>query len=330
MRTMRRIRTFIEILYRQFINDLKINIVILCTLIITFSFIFLICNVIIDKYSEYGNMNEAMRTYEIRPSGSNSVKSFDSILNELEQKGIEKITYVNLTVKNSEVHRLNLVFDNKRANLNLYIPSPIEGRDFNNNELAGQNVIILSQDDYSKFYMNYTVGDIIRFVDNDFKLIGIHKEYSMIPYNTLLNISKNNENSFRLNEAFILLKERLDKKELHTIIKSAKSRANHDANYKITTSSSWMLDSIIHNISGSVIAGLVALTLCTFNILNLVKVIQFRNKSLVAIYRVLGYENKYIILNFITIIMILILISVISGIYLSNLLNPVIKEMMSI
>lgn len=334
MVTMRRIRTFIEMLYRQFINDLKINIVILCTLILTFSFVFLISKEVISKFSEYGDLSEAVRTYEVRFSGANSVEAFNSILKEFKKKKIDQITYINLTVKNNDLRHINFCFDTQNAylNPNNMVKKIISGRDFSKSELEnGLNAIILSQKDYSKYYRDYNVGDIITFAGHDFELIGISKDDSkkigsVLPFSTILKYKE----LFRINEAFLTLTERLSKKEIRELINSAKNGLNDDVEYRITTSSSWVIESLVKNISGSIIAALIVILLSTFNIINLIAIIRLRNKRVMKIYKNLGYEDKYIIFNFVTILFILTAISIFAGIYLSRLFGPVIKAIIPI
>ncbi|WP_106766477.1 ABC transporter permease [Paenibacillus faecalis] len=327
---MRRIRTFLEMLFRQFVHDIKINIVILCTLTFTFTFLFLISAAMMAKLSEYQDLNEAARTYEIRFSGAHSVQSFHSILNEFKQKKIEKITFMYVTVTDSALHRLNPRFDDKDAYLNPRntAKSMISGRAFSESELEhGSNVIILSKTDHVNHYENYKVGDTIPIADLDFTLIGISKDDrekvgSLIPYSTILKYKE----KFRVNEAYITLEEKASKKEIRQIVKSAKSKLDYDTEYRITTSSSWKLKSMLKHISGSVIAALIVSVLCIFNLMHLVKIILLRNKTVMNIYRNLGYEHKYIVLNFAAILFLLTCSSIVAGSYLSHFIGPVIQE----
>lgn len=333
---MRRIRTFLEVLSRQFINDAKINVIILCTLILTFSFVFIISGDIVSKFLEYGKMNVAVRTYEIRLAGANSVESYDSIFKEFINKRIEKITHLNLSAKNSVIRHFDVAFDHQHTNLYPHTNNTIIlGRNFSNSELLyGLNVIILSQKDYSKYYSNYKLGDIVQFADYDFRFIGIHNEDKIsgpiIPYNTVLKLSKGNENNFRVNEAFILMEERLNKKEIRAVVRSAKNHLNYDTDYQITTSSSWMKDSILKNTSGSVISAFIVIVFSSLNIINLLRIIHFRNKNVMKIYRVLGYEDKYIAFNFIVILVVLTIISVILGSYLAGPIGSYIKQITAV
>ncbi|WP_164515115.1 ABC transporter permease [Paenibacillus lentus] len=331
---MRRIRTFLEILYRQTISDRKINIVILCILTLAFSFLFVISQEVIQKFTEYGELDEGARTYEISFSGINSVKSFDVILKEFSSRNIEKIKHINLTVRNNGIFHLDLIFSSNYKDI--YPQSMenriIQGRNFSENEIdAGEDVIILSQSDYSEFYSNVSLGDRIDFSGYDFELIGIsrddNKTSSVIPYNTILKISQYNNNPFRMNEAFLTLEERLSKKEIRKMIKAARNNDLNDANIQIKTSSSWMMVSIMENISGSVMASLVVIFFCVLNIFKMIKILHLRNKNTMMIYRNLGYENLYIILTFVVEIFILFMISISVSHYISIHLGSIIKSM---
>ncbi|WP_110932633.1 ABC transporter permease [Paenibacillus bouchesdurhonensis] len=331
---MRRIRTFLEILYRQFISDRKVNLVILCILTLAFSFLFLISKEVIQRFAEYGELNESVRTYEIRFSGINSVKSFDFILKEFSSNNIEKIKHINLSIRNNEISHLDLIFTSNYRDL--YPQSMgnriIQGRNFTENEIdTGEDVIILSQSDYSEFYSNYNLGDVIDFSGYDFELIGIsrddNKTSSVIPYSTILKISQYNNNPFRMNEAFITLEERLSKKEIRKMIKAAKNNDLNDAEIRIITSSSWMIVSKLENISGGVMASLIVIFFSVLNVFKMIKILHLRNKNIMMIYRNLGYEDVYIILNFVVEIFILIMISIIVGNYISIHLGPIIKSM---
>lgn len=329
---MRRIRTFLEILYRQFISDKKVNMVILLTCTITFFFVFIISKEIYAKFSEYGDLDEGIRTYEIRPSGKNSVQLFNSVLNEMRKRNIEKIQSINLTIKNSEIKRINISFDDGVSHLDPQNMSHIilEGRYFNINELeTGVNVIILSLNDYTEYYNNYNIGDSILISGYEFRLIGISKEEdkeigSIVPYKTILKLSEDPDHPFRVNEAFITLKERISKREIRDMIKKANSISEND-HTRITTSSSWMVGSILNNISGSVIAAFIVILLCILNLIKMVNILNLRNKYKMKIYLNLGYEKKYIVMNVVAEVSIIVFISIVIGIYLSSRLAPIIK-----
>ncbi|WP_055107923.1 ABC transporter permease [Paenibacillus ihumii] len=331
---MRRIRIFSEILYRQFISDRKINLVILCILTVAFSFLFLISKEVIQRFAEYGELDEGARTYEISFSGFNSVKLFDSILKEFSSKNIEKIKHINLTVRNNGIFHLDLTFSSNYKDI---YPQSIEnriiqGRNFSENEIdAGEDVIILSESDYYEFYSDVSLGDTISFSGYDFELIGISSDdyntRSVIPYNTILKISQYSNNPFHMNEAFISLEERLSNKEIREMIKAARNNALNDVSIQIKTSSSWMIVSIMENISGSVMASLVVTFFCVLNIFKMIKILHLRNKSTMMIYRNLGYENIYIILNFVVEVFILFMIAIFVSHYISIHLGPIIKSM---
>lgn len=331
---MRRIRIFSEILYRQFISDRKINLVILCILTVAFSFLFLISKEVIQRFAEYGELDEGARTYEISFSGFNSVKLFDSILKEFSSKNIEKIKHINLTVRNNGIFHLDLTFSSNYKDI--YPQSTenriIQGRNFSENEIdAGEDVIILSESDYYEFYSDVSLGDTISFSGYDFELIGISSDdyntRSVIPYNTILKISQYSNNPFHMNEAFISLEERLSNKEICEMIKAARNNALNDVSIQIKTSSSWMIVSIMENISGSVMASLVVTFFCVLNIFKMIKILHLRNKSTMMIYRNLGYENIYIILNFVVEVFILFMIAIFVSHYISIHLGPIIKSM---
>lgn len=331
---MRRIRIFSEILYRQFISDRKINLVILCILTVAFSFLFLISKEVIQRFAEYGELDEGARTYEISFSGFNSVKLFDSILKEFSSKNIEKIKHINLTVRNNGIFHLDLTFSSNYKDI--YPQSTenriIQGRNFSENEIdAGEDVIILSESDYYEFYSDVSLGDTISFSGYDFELIGISSDdyntRSVIPYNTILKISQYSNNPFHMNEAFISLEERLSNKEIREMIKAARNNALNDVSIQIKTSSSWMIVSIMENISGSVMASLVVTFFCVLNIFKMIKILHLRNKSTMMIYRNLGYENIYIILNFVVEVFILFMIAIFVSHYISIHLGPIIKSM---
>lgn len=242
---MRKTISFFDVLIRQLISDIKVNVVIVCTLTITFTFIFLVSTEFISRISEYGKLNEGLRTYEIRSFSENSISAFDTILKEFEKKNIEKITFINLTANKSEVPFFNIFFNSDEK---IYLnPENMEteillGRDFSKKEISnGDNVVILSENDYSLYYKNYNIGDNIKIADYDFELIGIsndnnEKISSVIPFNTLVKLSSDNKNTFHINEAFITLNERISKKEIRNLIKAAQENLNN-VEYHINTSS---------------------------------------------------------------------------------------------
>lgn len=185
------LKGYFKLLIKYILYDLKILFYILLILVAVFFYISLLLqketNRILEKY---GGLDEIKTTTAIEPSYNGiPQKDLQLLLKIINEYGIENIkeiwlNFQPLTTVGVQCSEVPPEFDRK-----------IKGRDFTKEELtAGDQVVILSLEDYKSYFSNYNIGDFILLGGKDFQLIGISytAEQSVIPFNCVYNNNLNN------------------------------------------------------------------------------------------------------------------------------------------
>lgn len=180
------LKGYFKLLIKYIIYDLKILFYILLILVAVF---FNICLLLQSEaykiLEEYGGWEEIKMTTAIEPSYNGipqkELQILLKIFNEYEIENIKEIwlNFQPLTTVGVQCQEDALAFDRK-----------IEGRYFTKEELiAGDEVVILSLEDYKCYFADYRIGDFISLGSTDFQLIGVSytAEQSVVPFNCVYN-----------------------------------------------------------------------------------------------------------------------------------------------
>lgn len=327
---MRNIKVFLEILYQRFVLNWKVNLVMLGSLILTFSFLNLIGNDINTKISKFEDLNEAKRTYITSISSSASVvQAFDAIIKQWVKKEIVQSKRVRLNSNIEANGTFYLYFSYEYASLNSENAEAnlTKGRLFTSTELAnGVNVLILSQEDYLTYYKNYRIGDNISIYNHDFKLIGISKSHSLLPYSTVYKLAKNSLDLFVINELILNTREPLSQKEITHMIQVS-SNVVPSAEYEINSDYYSSLMSKIDIILGSILIAIIISIICIVNLVFNLRILFVKDKLVTNIYLSLGYRYNYVVLGIIFELLIMVIVSVSISVFIANYLAPVITDL---
>ena len=327
---MRNIKVFVEILYQRFVLNWKVNLVMLGSLIITFSFLNLIGNDINTKISKFGDLNEAKRTYITSISSSASVvQAFDAIMKQWVKKEIVQSKRVRLNSNIEANGTFYLYFSDEYGSLNSenVEANLTKGRLFTSTELAnGVNVLILSKEDYLTYYKNYRIGDNISIYNHEFKLIGISKSHSLIPYSTVYKLARNSLDLFVINELILTNRESLSQKEITHMIQVS-SNVVPSAEYEINSDYYSSLMSKMDIISGSILIAVIISIICVVNLVFNVKMLTLKDKYTTNIYLSLGYTRSNIVACLILEISLILMTSLSIALAISNYLAPVIIDL---
>jgi hypothetical protein len=325
---MRNIKVLIEILYQRFLVNWNKYLVMVFTLALTISFLILTGHEIYNSASKFESLSLAKRTYVTRISSSNTIKALDTILQDWVKKEIETANKVSLYEKGNIYGNYIVYFSGNYTFLN---PQSIEssilkGRPFNSTELEnGEQVIILNQDDYLTYYRDFHLGDEIPIFNTKFKLIGISNYETVVPYNTILELSQDNK-ELSINEIWITTVKPLTNSEITSMIKHA-SNIVQDTEYEISSNFSSILTAKIENVTGSVIIALIICIICIANIIFNVKILILTNKNTTIIYVSLGYTRTNRIASLISEIVLMLIVSVSIALVIVNYLSPVIIDL---
>lgn len=325
---MRKIQIFAEIIYQRFLINWEKYIVIIYTLALTISSLILIGHEAYKNASQFESLSLAKRTYVTEISSPNTIKALDVILKDWVKKDIEVANKVTLNEKGNIYGNYILYFSGEYSFLN---SRPIEssilkGRPFNLTELEnGELVIILNHDDYLTYYRDFHLGDGIPIFNTKFKFIGISNYETVVPYNTILKLSQDN-NELSVNEIWLTTVKPLTKSEITNMINHASSTIQ-DAEYEISSNFSSILTSKVVNVSGSVIIAVIISIICIVNLVFNVKMLALKDKYTTSIYLSLGYTRSNIVACLILEIIFILVISLSIALVIVNYLAPVIKDL---
>lgn len=309
---------YIKLIFSEFYlankKSFAITTVIYITVVISFLSMFISMRVLEQNASKYENINKAKATYsniliesetyaslsdfilaveylmEDAVAVENPVLSFKDAYTSIYMEGFEMGLGYNCYLKSKDEKIVN-IFDNKI----------LQGRDFTDEELENGDRVVIA-DDYN-YYNNkkLNVGDTVKIYGEDFTVIGIGSNL-YVPYKSVIKYIENynGEISFAINnitypKAFSAEKSR----EFHNIIKQKDLISDFERSENKN-------EEVLFN--QILICVFIAL-LATVIIITLFKQVIRNQLNKIALFKVCGSKNSFVIILFIVQISLYLLIS---------------------
>lgn len=203
-------------------NMKPIIIIIISTVISLVSILFLLCAIRSSIYY-YGDIDLLKKTYSVEISENEDIEILNSVFNKVDRQPAKvNNLFIYIEQDNLKIEQVNLVFPDRLDyyNQEFMVLKIDRGRFFTKEEIEeGQELIILDEREYQKYYRESNINDIINYKGVDFKLIGIYDSNNgsraILLYNTLYKSTEKQEAiNMNINRIEFMFKEKLDKKTI--------------------------------------------------------------------------------------------------------------------
>lgn len=177
-----------------------------------------------------------------------------------------------------------LVFDQK-----------MEGRYFTEAELAtGDEVVILSLEDYKCYFSDYHIGDFISLGNKDFQLIGVSDaaEQSVIPFNCIYN--DNLSDSFICGHLVLKTKFPIKKSVIHKEYNHQTEIRQSDMPFVIIPIFWRAIEDIYNKILDYIISIILILLFCCFAILQTCQILYYKNIKHQSVFLYTGSSRLFL------------------------------------
>ena len=285
------LKGYFKLLIKYIRYDLKILFYISSIFVAVFFYISFLLQSEADRIlEEYGGLDEIKMTTVIKSSykgiPQRDLQILLEIFNKYEIEDIKEIclNFQPLTTVGVQSTKDAPTFDGK-----------IDGRYLTIGELTdGNEVVILSLEDYKCFFSDYRIGDFISLGGEDFQLIGVSysSEQSVIPFNCVYN--NNLDNSFICRRLVLKTKHPVKKSVIVKEYDQQTGVAQSDRPFVITPVFGMVLVDIFNKMLDYVISIILIIVFCGLAVFQTCHIIYYKNLKHQSAFLYTGSSKNFL------------------------------------